>query len=44
MRILQRERIFENNPGEQFFIPFIDLIAAVALVVADHKLIYSEEI
>ena len=22
MRILQRERIFENNPGEQFFIPF----------------------
>ena len=31
MRILQRERIFENNPGEQFFIPFI---AAVALVVA----------
>lgn len=33
MRILQRERIFENNPGEQFFIPFI--IAAVALVVAD---------
>ena len=32
MRILQRERIFENNPGEQFFIPFI--IAAVALVVA----------
>ena len=42
MRILQRETIFENNPGEQFFIPFI--ITAVALVVADHKLIYSEEI
>ena len=31
MRILQRERIFENNPGEQFFIPSS---AAVALVVA----------